>query len=69
LFYDRTIIDDQGQFVFQGVAPGDYKVLAFERLADTAERNPAFIARYEALGSSVTVKPRFTADVRVRLIR
>jgi hypothetical protein len=69
LFYDRTTIDDRGRFVFQGVAPGEYKVFAFERLADTAERNPAFLARYETLGSSVTVNPGITTEIRVRFVR
>jgi len=69
MFYDRTLIDEKGQFKFEGIPPGEYKVFAFEQLADTAERNPAFIARYETLGHSVTVNPRSTTEVRVRLLR
>jgi hypothetical protein len=69
LFYDRTTASDKAEFKFEGIAPGDYKVIAFEQLADTAERNPAFIARYETLGESVTVRSRSTMQVRIRLVR
>jgi hypothetical protein len=69
MFYDRTISDEKGQFTFTGIAPGEYKVFAFEQLADTAEQNPTFIARYETLGLTVTVNPGTTTDIRSRLLR
>src|SRR4026208_512877 len=69
MFYDRTRIDDKGQFTFQGIAPGEYKVFAFEQLPDTAERNPAFIARYETLGQTVIVNASTTAEIRIRLLQ
>ncbi len=69
MFYDRTTIDDKGQFNFTGIAPGEYKVFAFEQLADSAEKNPQFIGRYEALGQGVTVNAGATEAIRVRLLR
>lgn len=69
MFYDRTIPDDKGQFKFQGIPPGEYKVFAFEQLADSAEQNAAFIARYETLGQPVTVNSKSTTEIRVRLLR
>jgi hypothetical protein len=69
MFYDRTVIDDKGRFKFQGIAPGEYKVFAFEQLLDTAEQNPAFIARYETLGQTITVSSNSATEVRVRLLR
>jgi hypothetical protein len=69
LFYDRTITSEKGQFKFEGVAPGEYKVFAFEQLADTAEQNSRFIARYETLGQTATVNSRVTTELRVRLLR
>jgi protocatechuate 3,4-dioxygenase beta subunit len=69
LFYDRTGIDSDGSFTFQGIAPGEYKVFAFEQLPLTAEQNAAFIARYETLGQSVTVNSGSTTEVRARLLR
>jgi hypothetical protein len=69
LFYDRTITNEKGEFKFEGVAPGEYKVFAFEQLPDTAEQNSRFIARYETLGQTATVNSRVTAELRVRLLR
>jgi len=69
MFYDRTTVDDKGQFTFEGVAPGEYKVFAFEQLLDTAERNPAFIAHYETLGQPVVVSSRSTTEIRTRLLQ
>jgi len=69
LYYDRATIDAKGRFSFTGVAPGEYKVFAFEQLADDAEQNPQFLARYETLGTGVTVNSGATKEVRVRLLR
>ena len=69
LFYDRTGIDDMGHFTFEGIAPGEYKVFAFEQLQDSAEQNALFIARYETLGQSVTVRSGSTTETRARLLR
>jgi len=69
MFYDRTVIDDKGQFKFHGIAPGEYRVFAFEQLADTAEQNPAFLSRYETLGHAVTVSSKSTTEIRVHLLR
>ena len=69
LFYDRTGIDDMGRFTFEGIAPGEYKVFAFEQLQDSAEQNGSFIARYETLGQSVTVRSGSTTETRARLLR
>ena len=69
LFYDRTTSTETGQFKFERVAPGEYKVFAFERLPDTAEQNSRFISRYETLGKPVTVNSRAATEVRVPLVR
>jgi hypothetical protein len=69
LFYDRALTSETGQFKFEGVAPGEYRVFAFEQLADTAEQNARFIARYETLGQTATVKSRTTTELRVRLVQ
>jgi protocatechuate 3,4-dioxygenase beta subunit len=69
LFYDRALTDDAGHFKFEGIAPGEYKVFAFEQLPLTAEQNPSFIARYEALGQSVTVNSGSSTEVRARVLR
>ena len=69
VFYDRTATSETGHFKFEGVAPGAYKVFAFERLPDTAEQNSRFIARYDTLGKPVTVNSRAVTEVRTPLLR
>ena len=69
LFYSRTTAGSSGEFTFEGLAPGEYKVFAFEQLPDTAEQNPEFIARYETLGQSVTVNSGATVETRARLLK
>jgi hypothetical protein len=69
MYYDRATIDANGRFTFTGIAPGEYKVFAFEQLLDGAEQNPEFIARYETLGQSVTVTSNTTKEMRIRLLR
>jgi hypothetical protein len=69
MYYDRATIDSKGRFTFSGIAPGEYRVFAFEQLADGAEQNPQFIARYETLGQSVTVSSSTTKEMRLRLLR
>jgi hypothetical protein len=50
------------------VAPGDYKVIAWKHLPPGAELNPEFVAKYEGLGVSVSVKAGLTSEVHVQLI-
>jgi len=69
MYYDRTTIDAKGRFTFSGIAPGEYKVFAFEQLADDAEQNPEFLARYDTLGQEVTVASGITREMRIRLLR
>jgi len=69
MYYDRATIDAKGHFSFTGIAPGEYKIFAFEQLADDAELNPQFLSRFETLGTGVTVSSNATKEVRVRLLR
>jgi hypothetical protein len=69
MYYDRTTIDSKGRFMFTGIAPGEYKVFAFDQLADSAERNQEFLVRYETLGESVTISSTAPKQVRVRVLR
>jgi hypothetical protein len=69
MFFDRTVINAKGEFEFDGIAPGEYKIFAFERLPDSAERNVQFLAQYETLGTVAQVSSSSALDVRVRLLR
>ena len=69
MFFDRTVTDAKGEFNFDGIAPGEYKVFAFDQLSDSAERNAQFLAQYETLSTTVNISPSAVGEVRVRLLR
>jgi protocatechuate 3,4-dioxygenase beta subunit len=59
MLYADTISDSDGKFQIRGIAPGEYKLFAWERrLWLGARQNPAFIAKYEGFGRRVTVAER-----------
>jgi hypothetical protein len=59
LFYKNTIATAAGAFAFNGVAPGIYKLYAWEKSPGTGgvEQNADFMREYEALGVSISVSP------------
>jgi hypothetical protein len=57
-----------GEFLLNNVAPGDYKLFAWESLPNSAYLNPAFMARYESLGQSVTITAGGNLNLELKLI-
>jgi hypothetical protein len=56
-------------FNLSGVAPGSYKIFAWEQNPAGAEQDPDFIREYDLLGASVTVTPGLaSANIQVTLI-
>jgi hypothetical protein len=53
--YKSAFTDDTGQFEIRGVAPGDYKLFAWELVEFGAWQDPQFIKLYENRGTSVRV--------------
>jgi hypothetical protein len=45
----------EGKFTLTGVPPGEFKLFAWRSIPTGANRNPAFIARYENSGMPVTI--------------
>jgi hypothetical protein len=65
----RNVTTDQnGRFLMEGVAPGDYKVFAWEALEQFAYYDPDFVRRYEQRGHPVNVSEASSQTVQVRLI-
>jgi hypothetical protein len=60
--------DASGKFTLRGVAPGDYKVFAWESIPTFAYQNAAFIAKHEERGKLVHVGPAGTASAEVTVI-
>lgn len=59
--------DQNGQFTMRTVAPGDYKLFAWEDLEPGAYNDPDFVGKYEALATPVKVSEsaRMTGEVKM----
>jgi hypothetical protein len=64
----RSVGAPAGQFRIDGVAPGRYKVFAWEYLPEGAELNARFMAPFENDGYAVIVDPRQVANIVVQRI-
>lgn len=70
LLYKRaTAPAATGQFTLAGIAPGEYKIFAWENSPNGAEENAEFLDRYETRGKVVTVSAGATiSDLQIDLI-
>jgi hypothetical protein len=66
--YRTAVSDDSGVVHFEGVAPGDYKVFAWDRVDSGAWQHPDFIRNYDARGEPALIPPFGSEAVTVRLI-
>jgi hypothetical protein len=65
--FKRVLSDANGRFNFSGIAPGDYKIFAWEDLEDYAYFDPAVLQRFETRGKPVRIaeSSRQTMDLTV----
>lgn len=69
LYRQQFLRPEEQEFQFVNVAPGPYKVFAFEDLpSGGAEMNTEYMSRYESSGESITVASAGTVRASVRLI-
>ena len=66
--YKSAITGQDGNFMLTGIAPGDYKLFAWENIPGGAYQNAEFLAAYEARGQIVTVTPASALNVHVTVI-
>ncbi len=59
---------EDGSFSFKGVAPGDYKLLAWEDIETGAYYDPEFLKKYEGKAESLSLKPSDRRTIQVRVI-
>jgi len=66
---DKSVrVDAGGEFRLSGVAPGEYKLFAWENLPNGAYRNAAFLAKHESRGLSVNLVPGGNLDFDLMVI-
>jgi uncharacterized protein (DUF2141 family) len=66
--YRTAVTGDDGQFSMRGIAPGDYKLFAWENLEPNAHLNVDFMRAYESMGMPVHIEPNGSGAVSLRLI-
>jgi hypothetical protein len=55
MFYKTTMSTAMGTFTLNGVAPGSYKIFAWEQIPNGAEQDSDFMREYDLLGTSINV--------------
>jgi len=60
--------DGSGKFVFRGIAPGEYRLYAWESTPPNAYQNANFVRRFDDKAKIVVVGPRTTNRVELSLI-
>jgi hypothetical protein len=66
--YRGGMADPMGNFSLRGIAPGEYKLFAWQDAPGGAYQNADFISKYDSLGQAVTVGPGSSIKVQIRTI-
>src|SRR4029453_16253080 len=66
--FASTTSDASGRFVFRGVAPGDYRLFAWESTPPNAYQNAGFIRKYESRARVVHVGQGGSATAQLTII-
>jgi hypothetical protein len=66
--FKTTISGDKGQFGIRAIAPGQYKLFAWESIPTGAHQNAAFVSKYEARGQSISVNASSTSAAQLTVI-
>ncbi len=67
-FYKEDHTDQYGRFTIKGIAPGRYKLFAWEDVEEGAYQDPEFIKRFEALGEAVAIRENSHESAPLKLI-
>jgi protocatechuate 3,4-dioxygenase beta subunit len=67
-FYRDASTDQYGRFTIKGIAPGGYKLFAWEDVEDGAYENPEFLKQFEALGEPKSIREGSRESAQLKLI-
>jgi hypothetical protein len=66
--YQVVSTNSAGRFQIEGIAPGDYKLFAWENVETGAWQNPNFIQAYENAGRPIRINEGSAEDFQVPVI-
>jgi hypothetical protein len=66
--YKTTDTDQKGHFIVEGVAPGEYKIYAWEEIEEGAYKDPDVMKPHESDGHAVSIKERALETVQLKVI-
>jgi hypothetical protein len=67
LFKD-VATDQTGHFSVKGIAPGDYKLFAWEDIEPGAYQDPEFLKPFESLGETFSIREGSRETTQLKLI-
>ena len=66
-YYATAATDDSGHFTLKNLAPGDYRVYAFDLVENGAYMDPDWVKPFESKGGKVAVKDSGRESIQLKL--
>jgi hypothetical protein len=66
--FKTSAVDQLGHFSLKGIAPGDYRLFAFEQMDWGAYQDPEFLKPYEDRGKAVAIREGSRETVQLKVI-
>ena len=66
--YKSATTDQYGRFDIKGIAPGDFKLFAWEDIDDGAYEDSEFLKRFEERGERASIRGRSHTSYQLKLI-
>jgi hypothetical protein len=67
-FYKIATTDQNGQFTMKGIAPGEYKLFAWDEVESDRYRAPAFLKKFESRGTTVSIMKNGSSSAQIPLL-
>ena len=67
--YQKAATDQYGRYLLRGIAPGEYKIFAWEEVEDGAWEDPDYLTTFEDRGQKISVQEADTKTIDIVAIR